>query len=128
MAPRFSVAARFAHVTLLPCPPPSSCESAGLTDACSIGVEGLPRDPELSHLLSEVRNNISELPMLERAELIADMVATRMGGPVPISRMKHFSCDMHLAELKMSLGSNVIPIGKVRRVTAGGGILFLSVF
>lgn len=89
--------------------------SAGLTDAASIGVERLPVDTELDDLVSQVKAKASNLQLEDRAGYLADLIATRMGGPVPISRMKHYNCDMHLAELKLAQQSNVIPIGKVRR-------------
>lgn len=40
-----------------------------------------------------------------------------MGGSVRVEELPRFSHEMATAELKLALGSNVLPLGKVRRGT-----------
>jgi len=74
-----------------------------------------PMDNDLLAYIEEVRQHILPIPNTqEQIIALAQYVSERMGGPVPKDKLLEFPWQLHLAELKHELKSNIIPIGKIR--------------
>lgn len=74
-----------------------------------------PMDNDLLTYIEEVRQHILPIPNTqEQIIALAQYVSERMGGPVPKDKLLQFPWQLHLAELKHELKSNIIPIGKIR--------------
>ncbi|XP_062900304.1 armadillo repeat-containing protein 3 [Mobula hypostoma] len=66
--------------------------------------------------ISEVTNSILPLPnMRDQVVSLALFVSDKMGGPVDKEMFHEFPWELHIAELKHELKSNIIPIGKIQK-------------
>ncbi|XP_048417175.1 armadillo repeat-containing protein 3 isoform X3 [Stegostoma tigrinum] len=75
-----------------------------------------PYDVLFDAYLSEITRNI--LPLISTKEQIvalAMFVSEKMGGPISKEKLHEFTWELHIAELKFELKSNIIPIGKIQK-------------
>eukprot|EP00043_Microstomoeca_roanoka_P030303 m.25756 g.25756 ORF g.25756 m.25756 type:complete len:784 (-) comp9916_c0_seq3:47-2398(-) len=79
------------------------------------GLTSIPKDNAFTQLMQQAQNAIQGLSLEAQYQTIAQLVSEHMGGAIPESQMKQFSSKLHLAQLQSDLGSNVIPIGMVRK-------------
>ena len=76
---------------------------------------GKPKfDSSFKEYVEEVTNSVGPLPsQAEQIKSLATFVSNQMGGPV--QNVSTFNHDLHIAQLKSDLKSNVIPIGFIKR-------------
>ncbi|XP_078083820.1 armadillo repeat-containing protein 3 [Mustelus asterias] len=77
-----------------------------------------PYDVLFDAYISEVTRNI--LPLASTKEQIvalATFVSDKMGGPVSKEKLHEFTWELHIADVKFELKSNIIPIGKIQKGT-----------
>ncbi|XP_038654038.1 armadillo repeat-containing protein 3 isoform X2 [Scyliorhinus canicula] len=75
-----------------------------------------PYDVLFDAYLSEVARNILPLPSTrEQIVALATFVSDKMGGPLCKEKLHEFTWELHIADLKFELKSNVIPIGKIQK-------------
>ncbi|XP_067869833.1 armadillo repeat-containing protein 3 isoform X2 [Heterodontus francisci] len=75
-----------------------------------------PYDVLFDAYLSEVARNILPLPSTRgQVVALANFVAEKMGGSVCMEKLHEFTWELHIAELKFELKSNIIPIGKIQK-------------
>ncbi|XP_043546376.1 armadillo repeat-containing protein 3 isoform X1 [Chiloscyllium plagiosum] len=75
-----------------------------------------PYDVLFDAYLSEITRNI--LPLLsirEQIVALATFVSEKMGGPIHKEKLHEFNWELHIADLKFELKSNIIPIGKIQK-------------
>nr|XP_018668995.1 armadillo repeat-containing protein 3 isoform X1 [Ciona intestinalis] len=75
--------------------------------------------PPVDNVLQSYFDNVTKyiLPMPSTREQIvalAQFVVDKMGGEIDRGKMSDFSWELHIAELKYDLKSNIIPIGKIQ--------------
>ncbi|XP_067863221.1 armadillo repeat-containing protein 3 [Heptranchias perlo] len=75
-----------------------------------------PYDVIFDAYLSEVTRNILPLPSTrDQVVSLAVFVAEKMGGPIDKEKLHELTWELHIAELKFELKSNIIPIGKIQK-------------
>lgn len=74
-------------------------------------------DNVLQMIFQEATENIVTKTPQGQLRHIAHTVAKFMGGAIDQSNLADFSYKFHISELKVKLGSNVIPIGMIRQGT-----------
>ncbi|XP_078394389.1 armadillo repeat-containing protein 3 isoform X5 [Cetorhinus maximus] len=75
-----------------------------------------PYDVLFDAYLSEITRNILPLPST-RGQIVAlaTFVSEKMGGPLNKEKLHEFTWELHMADLKFELKSNIIPIGKIQK-------------
>ncbi|XP_041040907.1 armadillo repeat-containing protein 3 isoform X1 [Carcharodon carcharias] len=75
-----------------------------------------PYDVLFDAYLSEITRNILPLPST-RGQIVAlaMFVSEKMGGPLNKEKLHEFTWELHIADLKFELKSNIIPIGKIQK-------------
>jgi len=77
-----------------------------------------PLDHNLSQYVNDVIKNIEPIPSYkEQVVALAQYVSSCMGGEVERERSLEFNWQIHVAELKVQYGSNVVPLGSIKRGT-----------
>uniref|UniRef100_H2YZ58 Armadillo repeat-containing protein 3 n=1 Tax=Ciona savignyi TaxID=51511 RepID=H2YZ58_CIOSA len=79
------------------------------------GVYRPPVDTALQSYIDNVTKYILPMPSTrEQIVALAQFVVEKMGGEIDRGKMSDFSWELHIAELKFDLKSNIIPIGKIQ--------------
>ncbi|XP_078488851.1 armadillo repeat-containing protein 3 isoform X5 [Ciona intestinalis] len=79
------------------------------------GVYHPPVDTVLQSYFDNVTKYILPMPSTrEQIVALAQFVVDKMGGEIDRGKMSDFSWELHIAELKYDLKSNIIPIGKIQ--------------
>jgi len=74
-----------------------------------------PEDKELLAAIAHVQATVAPLgTCTEQIRELAIYVSDRMGSCISRTDLTNFSYELHMSELKTDLGSNVIPIGKIK--------------
>ncbi|XP_032871465.1 armadillo repeat-containing protein 3 isoform X4 [Amblyraja radiata] len=75
-----------------------------------------PYDVTFDSYIGEITRNILQLPSTrDQMVSLAFFVSDKMGGPVDLEMLHDFLWELHIAELKHELTSNIIPIGKIEK-------------
>ncbi|XP_069770712.1 armadillo repeat-containing protein 3 isoform X2 [Narcine bancroftii] len=75
-----------------------------------------PYDVFFDAYISEVTRSILPLPNTrDQVIALALFVSDKMGGPIEKELLHEFLWELHIAELKYELRSNIIPIGKIQK-------------
>lgn len=75
-----------------------------------------PYDVTFDSYIGEISRNILPLPSTrDQIVSLAFFVSDKMGGPVELEMLHNFFWELHIAELKHELTSNIIPIGKIEK-------------
>jgi armadillo repeat-containing protein 3 len=74
-------------------------------------------DPKFMAMQVAASTNLEKLTPPQQIKQIASVVASAMGGSIEPNRLSEFGYKFKITELKMKMGSNVIPVGQITRGT-----------
>jgi hypothetical protein len=98
-------------------PPLSELQHLAVNQKREIVLVDWTNDTMLQTIFQEATENIVTRSSQGQLRQIAHTVAKFMGGAVEQSNIADFPYKFHISELKVKLGSNVIPIGMIRQGT-----------
>ncbi|XP_048462849.1 armadillo repeat-containing protein 3 [Rhincodon typus] len=71
--------------------------------------------PELAATLAKLFQYSDNTGISQQRGKVPRFVSEKMGGPISKEKLHEFTWELHIAELKSELKSNIIPIGKIQK-------------